>query len=192
MPKRKGRPLGEHAVVAVGSTNAAKTAGVKMAFSPLFRKVELRKVDAASLVRAQPIGLDETAEGAQERAIFALESARPDFGVGVEAGLIELGKDWPGHHLNLQVAAIVDSKGHLSFGCSSGFAIPTRFVERLKQGREELDSYTHELVGAKKVREEEGIVYRLSGRRVSRVEMTEQCVSMALLPWLNAKLYGFA
>ena len=46
--------------------------------------------------------------------------------------------------------------------------------------------------GAKKVREEEGIVYRLSGGRLSRAEMTEQCVSMALIPWLNVKLYGFA
>ncbi|HVC27243.1 MAG TPA: inosine/xanthosine triphosphatase [Nitrososphaerales archaeon] len=191
MPKRKGRPPGEHAVVAVGSTNAAKTAGVKRAFSPLFPKLELREVDASSLVRAQPMGLEETVEGAQERAIFALESARPDFGVGVEAGLVELGKDWPGHYLNLQVAAIVDSAGHLSFGCSSGFPIPKRFAERLKQGRGELDRYTHELAGARKVREEEGIVYHLSGRRLSRVEMTEQCVSMALIPWLNGKLYGF-
>ena len=65
-------------------------------------------------------------------------------------------------------------------------------LEKLKKTREELDRYTHELVGAKKVREEEGVVYRLSGRRLSRVEMTEQCVSMALIPWLNAKLYGFA
>lgn len=182
----------KRAVVAIGSTNPAKKKGAKLAFSRFFSDLQLKAVDATSLVRAQPVGLDETVEGAQERAIFALESTRPDFGVGVEAGLIEVGKDWPGHFLNVQIAAIVDSAGHLSFGCSSGFPIPMKFVEKLREDGEELDTYTHELAGAKKVHEEEGIVYHLSKRRLSRVEMTEQCVSMALIPWINAKLYGFA
>ncbi len=142
-------------------------------------------------MRAQPLSLDETVEGAEERAIFALESARPDFGVGVEAGLIGLGKGWPGHYLNLQVAAVVDFSGHLSFGCSSGFPIPKRFATKVKRNGEELDRYTHELTGAEVVREEHGIVYHLSGKRLSRVEMTEQCVSMALIPWLNKKTFGF-
>ena len=35
------------------------------------------------------------------------------------------------------------------------------------------------------------MVYGLTKGRLSRVEMTEQCVSMALVPWLNAKLYDF-
>jgi inosine/xanthosine triphosphatase len=178
-------------LVAIGSANPAKKKGVKLAFSRTFGKVVLKAIDTSALVRSQPLTLEETVEGAQERAIFALEFARPDFGVGVEAGLMGLGKGWPGHHLNLQVAAIVDSAGRLSFGCSSGFPIPGRFVEKLRQDGGELDAYTHELAGARKVREEEGIVYRLSGRRLSRVEMTEQCVSMALIPWINAKLYGF-
>ena len=181
------RPL-----VAVGSTNPAKTLGVKKAFSILSPRIQIKEVDTTSLVRSQPLTLEETVEGAQVRAVFALESARPDFGVGVEAGLVEMGKGWPGRHLNLQIAAIVDSGGHLSFGCSSGFPIPERFVEKLKEDNEELDRYTHELAGARKVREEEGIVYHLSKRRLSRLEMTEQCVSMALIPWLNSKLYGFA
>ncbi len=190
MPKRKGRSPVGRIVVAVGSTNAAKTLGVKRAFSTLFRDMELKEVDATALVRVQPMTLDETVEGAHVRAKLALRSPGADFGVGVEAGLVGLGKNRRGHYVNLQVAAIVDSSSHLSFGFSSGFPIPTRFVAKLKQGREELDSYTHELAGAKKVREEDGIVYHLSGGRLSRVEMTEQCVSMALIPWLNKKLYG--
>jgi inosine/xanthosine triphosphatase len=177
--------------VAIGSTNPAKMKGTRLAFSRKFGTVALKAVDTTSLVRSQPLTLAETVEGAQERAMFALEFSRPDFAVGVEAGLMELGKAWPGHHLNLQVAAVVDSAGRLSFGCSSGFPIPGRFVEKLRRDGGELDAYTHELAGAGKVREEEGIVYRLSGRRLSRLEMTEQCVSMALIPWLNAELYGF-
>jgi len=178
--------------VAVGSTNPAKMKGARLAFSRLFRDVVLKEVDATSIVRAQPLSLEETMEGAEERAVFALESASPDFGVGVEAGLIQPGKEWPGHYLNLQIAAVVDHAGNLSFGCSSGFPIPGSLVAKLKENREELDRYTHELTGAREVREEHGIVYHLSGKRLSRVEMTEQCVSMALIPWQNAKLYGLA
>ena len=187
MPKAPKRTT-----IAVGSTNPAKMKGARLAFSRLFRDVVLKEVDTTSFVKAQPLSLEETMEGAEERAVFAFESARPDFGVGVEAGLVQLGKGWPGHYLNLQIAAVVDHAGNLSFGCSSGFPIPASFVAKLKQNREELDHYTHELTGAREVREEHGIVYHLSGRRLSRVEMTEQCVSMALIPWQNAKLYGFA
>ncbi|HUI01369.1 MAG TPA: inosine/xanthosine triphosphatase [Nitrososphaerales archaeon] len=182
----KPQPL----IVAVGSTNPAKEKGARLAFSRAFGRVQVKRVDASSLVRSQPLSLEETVEGAEERAIFALESARPDFAVGVEAGITDLGKAWPDHNLNLQVAAVVDRAGRLSFGCSSGFPIPARFAKMLKEGRGELDRYAHELTGAKKIREEHGVVYHLSGRRFTRVEMTEQCVSMALVPWLNRKLYG--
>ncbi len=184
-------PRSKALLVAVGSTNPAKTIGVKRAFSSHFPSLRLKTVDASALVRVQPMDLGETVEGAEERAVFAIESTRSDFGVGVEAGLVQLGKAWPGHYLNLQVAAVVDASGRLSFGCSSGFPIPSAFATKLREGRQELDRYAHELTGARRIREEHGIVYHLSGRRLSRVEMTEQCVSMALVPWLNRKLYGF-
>jgi inosine/xanthosine triphosphatase len=174
-------------VVAIGSRNRAKTQGVKRAFRQFLRGAEFREVDVSSMVKLQPMSLDETALGAKRRAELAMREGA-DFGVGVVAGLVEL---VDGSFLNVQIAAISDSK-HISFGCSSGFPIPANFVAKLKQNREELDRYTHELTGARKVREEHGVVYRLSGGRLSRLEMTEQCVSMALIPWLNAKLYGFA
>jgi inosine/xanthosine triphosphatase len=174
-------------LVAVGSRNRAKTEGVRTAFERVFPHTEFTAVDVTSKVRAQPLSLDETVEGARWRAELAIKSEGAAFGVGVEAGLVELVK---GFFLNVQIAAIVDSAGNLSYGCSSGFPIPTKFVSKVRRNNEELDRYTHELVGTKKVREEEGIVYRLSQGRLSRVEMTEQCVSMALIPWLNPKQYA--
>ena len=54
----------------------------------------------------------------------------------------------------------------------------------------ELDRYSHELTRAEKISEEEGIVYHLTKGRISRLQMTEQCVSMALVPWLNGETYG--
>ena len=176
--------------IAIGSTNPAKSRGAKLAFSRVFGAVKLEEVSTTSLVRSQPMTLEETAEGAEERAVFALETARPDYGVGVEAGIFGLGKAWPDHYLNIQVAAVVDKAGRLSFGSSSGFPVPRKLVEKMRERSDELDRYTHELAGVRKVREEHGIVYHLSKKRLSRVEMTDQCVSMALIPWMNKKAYG--
>jgi inosine/xanthosine triphosphatase len=175
-------------VVAIGSRNRAKTEGVRRAFKQFLRAAEFKEVDVAPMVKVQPMSMDETLRGAKRRAELAIRREGADFGVGVEAGLVELVE---GFFLNLQIAAILDSADHISFGCSPGFPIPASFVAKLKDNRGELDLFTHELTGAAKVREEHGIVYRLSGRRLSRVEMTEQCVMMALIPWRNRRLYGF-
>jgi inosine/xanthosine triphosphatase len=141
-----------------------------------------------------------------------------DFGVGVEAGIMALrvaaattttstaaaaaAAIVPGadggeegetgeeqESLNLQLAAITDSTGRIHYGCSSGFPLPPQLVSRMRRDGRELDAYAHELTGAPKIREEEGIIYHLSKGNLSRVEMTEQCVSMALLPWVNRKAY---
>jgi inosine/xanthosine triphosphatase len=176
--------------VALGSTNPAKVKGARLAFSRAFGPIEMKAVDTTALVRSQPLTLDETVEGAEERAMFALETARPDFGVGVEAGLLALGKAWPEHFLNVQVAAVVDKAGDLSFGSSSGFPLPSSLVAKMRKDGLELDRYAAGLTGKRRIREQEGIVYHLSKKLLSRVEMTEQCVSMAIIPWLNKKAYG--
>ncbi len=180
-------------VVAIGSRNPAKVQGTKKAFKHLLRNLEFRELDLTTRVKLQPMSLDETVRGARQRAEFAIEEEGADFGVGVEAGIIKLAEESDGQvfFLNVQIAAVVDSAHHLSFGSSSGFPIPMKLVSMMKDENVELDKYAHELTGAKRIREEHGVVYHLSKRRLSRAEMTEQCVSMALIPWLNRKPYDF-
>ena len=181
-------------VVAVGSRNRAKVEGVRRAFTHFFKGVELKELDLTARLKIQPMSLDETVKGARQRAEFAIKEMSADFGVGVEAGIIRLVEESEGHgfFLNVQIAAIVDSARHLSFGSSSGFPIPTKLVAALEDEGAELDKYARELTGAKRISEEHGVVYHLSKRRLSRVEMTDQCVSMALIPWLNKRSFDFA
>jgi inosine/xanthosine triphosphatase len=184
---RKTAASARRPIVAIGSRNRAKVNGVRKAFRHFFHGAQFKEVDLTTRVKTQPMGLDETAKGARQRAELAIKEGKADFGVGVEAGIIRLAEEdaGEGFFLNVQIAAVVDSTGRLSFGSSSGFPIPTRFVSLIEAEQAELDKYSHELTGAKKIREEEGVVYHLSKRRLSRVQMTEQCVSMALIPWLN-------
>ena len=186
MPKPRRASAG-HPLVAIGSRNPAKTLGVKNVFSSFLRGSRFVEVDASSVVRAQPIGLVEVLEGASKRARFALSEAKADFGVGVEAGILTITAH---EHINLQIAFIVDRKGSSGLGFSSGFLIPESFVRRIEKEGVELDEYSHELTRAEKISEEEGIVYHLTNGRISRLQMTEQSVSMALVPWLNSETYG--
>jgi inosine/xanthosine triphosphatase len=191
---RKAATPPRHPVVAIGSRNRAKVQGVMKAFAHYFKGVEFKELDLTSRVKIQPMTLDETVRGARHRAEFAIEEEGADFGVGVEAGIIKLAEETnegERFFLNVQIAAIVDSAHRLSFGSSPGFPIPTKFVSLLEGERVELDRFSHQLTGAKRIREEHGVVYHLSKRHLSRVEMTEQCVSMALIPWLNKGTFGF-
>lgn len=173
-------------LVAIGSRNPAKTTGAKNIFQAYFPDCRFAEVDTRTVARAQPMGMAQVSEGALTRARFALEEAKADFGVGVEAGIITMPT---GESVNLQIAVIVDRQGHSGLGLSSGFVIPASFMKRMREEDKELDLYSHELTRAEKITEEEGIVYHLTKTRMSRLQMTEQSVSMALIPWLNRKAY---
>ena len=178
---------GHIVLVAIGSTNVAKIQGTSRVFARLIPDAEIMPVDTSSVTRAQPISLDQILRGAIDRARFALSAAKADLGVGVEAGIFAPAPD--AGHLNLQLAAIVDKEGRLSVGSSAGFPLPPLTVEKMLEEGKELGRYSRELTG-ELVREEDGIVYHLTKGSISRVEMTEQCVAMALVPWLNRELYG--
>jgi inosine/xanthosine triphosphatase len=173
-------------LVAVGSRNPAKTVGVRnifRSFAPESRFIEL---DTRTVARAQPIGMDQVVEGALTRAKFALSEGKADFGVGVEAGIFSS----KGGSINLQVAVIVDREGRSGTGFSSGFVVPEPFLKRMRDEGTELDTYSHELTRAEKITKEEGIVYHLTKGKISRLQMTEECVTMAIIPWLNKESYG--
>jgi len=178
--------LSDHPLVAICSRNPAKTLGARNVFSSFIKGSTFVEVDASQVARVQPIGLAQILGGASKRAGFALSEAKADFGVGIEAGLFHLA---PHTHINLQVAFIIDRDGRSGVGLSSGFPIPEPLVATMKKDGLELDQYSRELVGADRVKKEEGIVYHLTKGRISRLQMTEQSVSMALVPWLNEKTY---
>ncbi len=180
-------PPPEYPLVAIGSLNPAKTRGVRNVFPFFFQGCRFVEVDTSSVVASQPVGIEQILAGASKRAEFALSHTAASFGVGAEAGIISIA---PHQHINVQAAVIVDNEGRSGTGFSCGFLIPERFVERMQKEGLELDRYSHELTGAERISEEEGIVYHVSKGRVSRIQMTEQCVSMALIPWLNRDAYA--
>jgi len=176
-------------LVGVGTRNPAKVEGIKRVFTDFFRNIEIESVDTSSVSKAQPMNMDEIIQGAIKRARFAIAKTRGEFGVGVEAGIFPLGSRLG--YMDHQLAAIVNRKGRLSIGSSAGFMLPKHLVRRMMKDGKELEEYAVAMTGVGAVGDKEGLVYHLTNGRISRTDLTEQCVRTALVPWLHGDVYGF-
>ena len=149
--------------------------------------MELRSLDASSVARAQPFGLEQIVEGAISRAKYAKTKTVSDFGVGVEAGIFRI-RDL---YFDNQQAAIVDGSGRVSLGHSAGYMLPTGPIEKMIKDGRELEDFAVGLSGIPEVGDKGGLIHHLSKGMMNRADLTEQCVTTALLPWLNRDVYGF-
>ncbi len=174
-------------IIAVGTKNPSKVDGIRLAFSKYFPDVELVPVDSSAVAKAQPKGLEEMAAGATARAKHALSKAGGDYGVGVEAGIFTIGDVY----FDNQVAAIVDKSGKASLGHSSGFMLPRDAMEKLFRDGRELERWAEEVSGIMEVGDKGGLIQHLTKGKMTRTELTEQCVVTALIPWLHRDVYGF-
>jgi len=172
-------------IVAVGTKNPAKVKGVRLAFSRYFTNVILHPVDSSPVARAQPLGLRQMSEGAVARAKFALSRAGGDFGVGVEAGIFKVWRLYFDH----QQAAVVDGTGRVSLGHSAGYPLPHLAIDRMIEEGKELEEFAKELSGIDRIGDKGGLIHYLTKGKMSRASLTEQCVVMALIPWLNRDIY---
>ena len=173
-------------IVAVGTKNPAKVEGARLAFTRYITDVTIRTVDSSSVTRAQPLGLDQMTEGAIARAKFAISKLGGDFGVGVEAGIFQM----EGTYFDHQQAAVVDGKGRVSLGHSAGYPLPTKAVEEMIKAGRELERYAESLSGISEVGDKGGLVNHLTKGAMTRTDLTEQCIMMALIPWLHRDVYG--
>jgi len=174
-------------VIAIGSKNPAKIEGVKRAFSKYYKDIEVRPVDSNKVAKAQPKGLEEMAAGATARAKYALQVAGGDFGVGVEAGIFTIGPVY----FDNQVGAIADRSGKVSLGHSSGYMLPSEAMEQLFREEKELERWAETVSGIKEVGDKGGLIQHLTKGKMTRTDLTEQCVVTALIPWLHRDTYNF-
>ncbi len=173
-------------IVAVGSRNRAKLSGVHRAWS-LFSKARIISVSVEKRVSPQPMGWAETVLGALTRAEQALANVSgADYGVGVEAGIVP--GPFPSGYIDVQVAVILDNRGFVSVGVSSGFEVPYSMLSKVLKG-EELGYVVEKRIG-RRVGDGVGLIGVLTRGVVTRGDLTFQAVLNALLPRMNPQLYG--
>lgn len=183
---RKGRRL-TRLRVAVGSTNPVKVAAVRRVFQRVMPNVKLdvRGRPVRHGTGPQPFG-SRTPVGALRRAQLALESGKTEYGVGVEAGLVQdkgLGKS-----LDVQYCAIVDALGFTSSGHGSGFYYPDSVTEQVRAGKT-VGAVMAKVSGKKDIGRTAGAIGYLTKGLLDRTTLTEQAVLAAFVPRVRRELY---
>ena len=174
--------------VCVGTGNASKVEGVRKGFMKFFgRDIEVEYAPVDSGVPPQPIGLEEIIKGARARAVSVRKVISGcKFSVGVEAGIFRAGS----HYVDVQASIIIDDKGRESIGLSPAFPLPEDFARSLLNKEvEELEILVDNYYGTKNIGEKGGFIKILTQSAVTREDLTELSVVMALVPWINSGIY---
>ena len=177
-------------VIAVGSENPVKISAVKNVMQKLLNSIKVFGVTVPSGVPPQPVGLDQTLNGALNRATNALLKVDgAELGVGIEAGLIEVKFSGETRYLDFQYCVIVDREGRKTFGAGPGFEYPPLVTEKVIEGKSEVGEDMERITGIKNLGKKKGAIGYLSHGLINRTKLTELSVIMAMLPRINANLY---
>lgn len=176
-------------IVAVGSMNPVKLTATTEAFKIIFGEARVVGVRVATSVGPQPVGLSSTLLGALERAEQAIGRGMAEYGVGIEAGLVEFPGTATGY-MDLQICVVVDREGYCSVGVGPGFELPPIVVEKvLRGGAREVEEAMVGLTGIENIGDRMGAVGWLSRDAVDRRELVRYAVLMALIPRIRGELY---
>jgi|SRR5579872_1039434 len=179
-------------MIAVGSTNEAKVLAVKEIIkgSSDFSHAEVRSFSTHSDVSDQPRSLQETIQGAKNRARNAFEQCQAcNYGFGIESGLME-SQDVSTKYLHVSVCSIYDGVNYYT-GLSTGFEIPPQILKLiLNENMDLTQACLHSGISSNpKLGSMEGLIGILTRGRVNRKEYSKQCIAAALLQLENAHWY---
>jgi inosine/xanthosine triphosphatase len=171
--------------VAVGTHNPVKIRATNNIIIKFYPKTKVLGVKVESGVPDQPIGLEQTIQGAINRAKNSFDEEF-DLSVGIESGLLKTPHSITGY-LDLQWCAIYDGEKN-TLGVSAGFEYPPKVIGEVIAGKEVGDVMDN-LTGVDKLGQKTGAVSYLSKGMLDRTGNTEQCVLMAMIPRLNPEIY---
>lgn len=176
--------------VAAGTRNPAKLRGIESAYRRLGYAVTVTAAPVETSVGPQPIGVVAVVRGAVERAVGALRRVDADFGVGVEAGLVEAPGTMSGY-VDVEACAVADPEGRVTLGFSPAFEFPPEAVRRVVSGEaSEMEEEMVRLSGVEAIADKQGGIGFLTRGVVTREQLTEAAVLMAMVPRLRPQLYG--
>ena len=176
-------------IIKVGSKNPVKVNAVKETISnySIFSGAEVLPIDISSGVSNQPKSLEETIQGAMNRAKKSFGGCEYSF--GIEDGLAKIPQTKT-NYMNFCVCAIYDGK-QFHLGLSSGFEYPKEVTSLVFKEGLEIDEAFHKagLTSNPRIGEADGVIGMLTNGRLTRKDYTKQAVVMAMLHLENPTLY---
>lgn len=162
--------------IAVASTNPAKTGAVASALGQLGIQAEIMERTADSGVSAQPFSIEETRNGAINRAHQVLGEF--DAAIGLEGGVFEL----DGQLYLCNWGALVTSSGAEYVAGGAQVPLPAEIAALLRAGEElgpVMDRYAQETG----IRHHKGAIGILTAGKLNRVELFSQIVILLFGQW---------
>lgn len=166
----------------IGTTNKAKIEAVCEILKeyPHLSAAEVAGVQTDSGVSDQPKSLDETIEGAMNRARTAKGDA--EYGLGIESGLMAVPNSKSGY-MDVCACMIYDGK-EFHLGLSSAWEFPDPNVTKLmlEKGMDMSQAANHVgLTNNPAIGSAEGVISLLTNGKIDRKEYTKQALRMALI-----------
>ncbi len=173
----------------IGSKNPVKVNAVKETLLeyPLFSEAEVTGVGVESGVSDQPKSIQETIQGAKNRALACFNDC--DYSVGHESGLIEVPETKTGF-MNTDFCVIYDGK-EFHVGSAPLFEYPIEAINLvIEKGLDIIQAFKH--MGLDKegdLGSKGGAISVLTNKRLDRKECTKIATRMALIHLENKDLY---
>ncbi len=174
-------------ILVVASTNPVKVQAALNGFRRLFPAVavEVITVSVPSGVAHQPRSDEETLRGALNRSSNAMTvQPRAEYWIGIEGGIQPIGDE-----LAAFAWIVVRSRRTIGRARTGTFFLPPAVTELIRQGKElgEADDMVFSRSNSK---QDNGAVGLLTDNVIDRVQLYEQAMILALIPFKNKALYS--
>ena len=171
--------------IAIGSTNPVKIRAVKNVARKIFPNAEFVAREVPSGVPGQPRGDKQTRRGAVNRARAVRKATRADWGVGLEAGIVE--NEFGA--MTCAWCAIVDRRRRVGIGGSTNMLLPDEVAARVKAGAE-LGDAMDAFARIKNVKHKMGAIGVLTRGLSNRQRAYEYVLTLAVVRFLWREEYG--
>lgn len=173
--------------VIVATKNPGKIEGVKKAFEHYYEDLEFVGIPASSDVSNQPVN-EEIMVGAKNRVknlkkYCAENGIEADLYLAVEEGIANSLGEW----VITAISVVEDNNDFISWGTSVGFPVPDKYATDIIE--KELGPVMNEIFSAEDLRSGNGGISLLTDGVISRVDMTESAVIMALIQYRKNNIW---
>src|SRR3989338_1178397 len=172
--------------VVVASKNPVKLNAVKEGFKLMFPDTEFsfEAIPAPSGVSSQPMGDDETYNGALNRVNHLSLNVEADFWLAIEGGVQEKN----GEHEVFAWVIAKSKEGKMGKGRSSTFFLPEAISKLMREGKE-LAHASDIVFNESQSGYKQGTIGILTNNVIDRARYYVDPVVMALIPFKNQHLY---
>ena len=169
--------------ILIGTKNLGKIEGAKEALKKYFECFDIEGIKVPSDVSDEPMN-NEIYKGARNRVDNLIKYCKEnnieaDYFLGVESGITNSLGRW----VNLNVAVIKDKFGYESWGTSSGFPIPDKYIDEIIET--DLGKVMDNIFNQSDLRKIKGGIGLLTNDVVSRIDTTKEAFIMALTQHIN-------